>query len=258
MCRLLGWLGAPRTLASLVSDPPHSLVRQSFRPLETKSATVNADGWGAGFFLDGEAEPCLYRSTLPIWADVNLPHLGRAIRSGCLVAAVRSATVPTSLSQANTQPFAAERIAFLHNGFIADFRQDVQRRLCAELSDRRYAQVEGTSDSEHLFALIADRLDRGGSLGADALLDAAAGAVEKVRSWAPKACFSIVLADGDSLVALRTAFGCEPPSLYVSEDPDGLTLASERLDDRSGWRAVEPDRAIVAARGRAIREASLR
>lgn len=233
-------------------------MRQSFRPLETKSATVNADGWGAGFFVDGEAEPCLYRSTLPIWADVNLPHLGRAIRSGCLVAAVRSATEPTSLSQANTQPFATGRIAFLHNGFIGNFRQNVQRRLCAELSDRRYAQVEGTSDSEHLFALIADRLDRGGDLGTDALLDAAAGAVEKVWSWAPMACFSILLADGESLVALRSAFGCEPPSLYVSEDPDGVTIASERLDDRSGWRAVAPEGAIVVTRGRAIREVALR
>ncbi|HWV39179.1 MAG TPA: ergothioneine biosynthesis protein EgtC [Vulgatibacter sp.] len=260
MCRLLGWLGAPRSLGSLVSDPPHSLVRQSYRPLETKSATVNADGWGAGFFVAGDPEPCLYRSTLPIWADVNLPHLGRAVRSGCMVAAVRSATEPTSLSQANTQPFATGRIAFLHNGFIGDFRRKVQRKLRAALSDARYAQVEGTSDSEHLFALVADRLDRRrgeGTEGGDALLDAAAGAIGDVRSWASHACFSVVLADGDSMVALRTAFGCDPPSLYVSQDPDGITIASERLDDRPGWRGVPPDRAVVAARGRSLREVSV-
>jgi len=238
-------------------DPPHSLVRQSYRPQETKSATVNADGWGAGFFVDGEEEPCLYRSTLPIWADVNLAHLGRAIRSGCQVAAVRSATEPTSLSQANTQPFASGPIVFLHNGFIQDFRASVQRRLCADLSDRRYAQVAGTSDSEHLFALIADGIPTEGA-GAEDLLRAAAGAIEKVEAWAPAACFSIVLADGDSLVALRSSHRCEAPSLYVREDEEGVLVASERMDDRPGWRAVEREGAIVARRGGPAREVALR
>lgn len=256
---MLGYLGDPRTLGSLVSEPPHSLVRQSWEPKETRSAKVNADGWGAGFFVDGDPEPCLYRSTLPIWADVNVPHLGRAVRAGCFVAAVRSATEPTSLSQANTQPFASGRIAFLHNGFVERFRETVRRRLCAELGDRRFGGIEGTSDSEHLFALVLDGLDREEPDRPDSLARAAAAAVSRVEGWAREAgataCSSLLLTDGDSLVALRSAVGCEPPSLYVHDTKGGIVFASERLDGDSGWRAVEAGRILIARRGRPLEEA---
>ncbi|AKU93249.1 ergothioneine biosynthesis protein EgtC [Vulgatibacter incomptus] len=263
MCRLLGYLGPQVPLGSLIAERPHSLVRQSYLPRELRSATVNADGWGAGFYVDGEREPCLYASTSPIWADANLPHLGRAIRSGCVVAAVRSATEPSSIAQANTQPFARGRLAFLHNGFIARFRQTVQRRLCASLSDATYAGIAGTSDSEHLFALIAERL--GAREGAEAMRDAAARAVADVSAWAveagSEAHFSIVLADGESLVALRSSTGGDPPSLYVLHDRDTATphvlVASEPLDGAAGWRPVAPNRTIVATLGDGLRDEPL-
>ncbi|HEY0839835.1 MAG TPA: ergothioneine biosynthesis protein EgtC [Vulgatibacter sp.] len=258
---MIGYLGDPRPLGSLVSEPPHSLVRQSWEPRETRSAKVNADGWGAGFFLDGDPEPCLYRSTLPIWADVNVPHLGRAVRAGCFVAAVRSATEPTSVSQANTQPFASGRIAFLHNGFVERFRERVRRRLCADLGDDRFGGIAGTSDSEHLFALMLDRLDREEPGRPDALARAAAAAVTRVQGWAAEAgasaCFSLLLADGDSLIALRSAVGCDAPSLYVRDESGSVVFASERLDDGSGWRAVEEGRILIARRGAPLREERL-
>src|SRR5690606_16026892 len=78
MCRLLGYLGESVPLGALVSAPAHSLLRQSWQARELVSATVNADGWGAGLYVEGDPAPCLYASTLPIWADANLPHLGRA------------------------------------------------------------------------------------------------------------------------------------------------------------------------------------
>src|SRR5262245_9567145 len=158
MCRLLAYLGEPLPLGALVLAPPHSLLKQSWKARELQRATVNADGWGAGLFVDGEAEPCLYASTLPIWADANAAHLGRALRSGAMVAAVRSATDPLSVAPANTQPFAADGVLFVHNGFVEHFRNVVRRRLCGVLSDERYAAIAGTTDSEHLFALILEEL----------------------------------------------------------------------------------------------------
>ena len=32
MCRHIGWLGAPRTLNSLIVEPEHGLLHQSYAP----------------------------------------------------------------------------------------------------------------------------------------------------------------------------------------------------------------------------------
>ncbi len=272
MCRLLGYLGAPIPLGKLVNEPPHSLFRQSWQPRELREATVNADGWGAGFYVEGDLEPCLYRSTVPIWADANVPHLGRAIRSSCLLAAVRSATDPLSVAQANTQPFASGPLAFLHNGFIEDFRRRLRRRLCDELSDARHTQIEGTSDSEHVFALIGHHLDRrlgqgprAEAIAADVLLDAVRGAVHQIMGWAreaeAKALFSIAITDGVTLVALRASTHPDPPTLYLlgagSALAPGVVVASERLNDDPAWRSVPPGTAVVVEAGGAVREVPL-
>ncbi|WP_373047848.1 ergothioneine biosynthesis protein EgtC [Vulgatibacter sp.] len=258
MCRLLGYLGEEAPLGALVSAPPHSLVRQSWQARELVSATVNADGWGAGLYVPGDPDPCLYTSTLPIWADANVPHLGRALRSRCLVAAVRSATDPLTVAHANTQPFAAGRLVFLHNGFVEGFRTSVRRRLCAALSDERFAGIAGTTDSEHLFALVLEELDQRGGAGDPAvLLEATAAAVARVAAWAKeagaKAHFAVVVADGTSLVALRTATEPEPPSLYLHPGGGaiaaGTIVASERLDDDERWRRIEPGQGVIATLG---------
>ena len=52
MCRHLGWLGEPRSVASLMLDPPYGLLVQSYSPRRQKHGLMNADGWGVGFFDD--------------------------------------------------------------------------------------------------------------------------------------------------------------------------------------------------------------
>ncbi len=56
MCRHLGWLGQPASVASLVLDPPYGLVVQSYSPRRQKHGLMNADGWGVGFFDSGGQE----------------------------------------------------------------------------------------------------------------------------------------------------------------------------------------------------------
>lgn len=254
MCRLLGYLGEELPLGRLVSAPAHSLLKQSWQARELVSATVNADGWGAGVFVPDEVEPCLYASTLPIWADANASHLGRALRSGSLVAAVRSATDPLSVAHANTQPFAAPGLLFVHNGFIERFRATVRRRLCGALSDQRFAAIAGTTDSEHLFALILEGL--GAERSAEAVLRAGAAAVRQASSWAveagAKAHFAVVLSTPDALVAIRTATEPEPPSLYLLRRGSlapGVIVASEPLDEDRGWERIPAGSAVIARRG---------
>src|SRR5690349_11149963 len=164
MCRMVGYIGPPLAPAELLRKPPHSLYAQSYKPREMKSGVVNADGWGAALWLgDGHAEPALYRSPQPIWSDPNLSLVADRLRAPAVLAAVRSATPGIPYDLACVQPFVRGRIAFLHNGFITGWQQGPARRLRESLGDAAYQAVQGGSDSEGVFALVIDALDRGAS-----------------------------------------------------------------------------------------------
>ncbi|EDX23381.1 hypothetical protein SSAG_03172 [Streptomyces sp. Mg1] len=46
MCRHLAYVGPEIPLGRLLTDPEHSLVRQSWEPRRQRYGTVNADGFG--------------------------------------------------------------------------------------------------------------------------------------------------------------------------------------------------------------------
>src|SRR3954462_9121614 len=92
MCRHLAWLGRPRPLAALVLEPPSSLLVQSYAPRWQRYGTVNADGWGVGFYADGRPEPARWRSALPLWSDASFASVAPVLASTCVLAGVRSAT----------------------------------------------------------------------------------------------------------------------------------------------------------------------
>ncbi|MDQ1633063.1 MAG: gamma-glutamyl hercynylcysteine S-oxide hydrolase, partial [Frankiaceae bacterium] len=50
MCRHLAYLGPPQTLEQILLTPEHSLLRQSYAPRFQRHGTVNADGFGAGWW----------------------------------------------------------------------------------------------------------------------------------------------------------------------------------------------------------------
>ena len=106
MCRHVAWLGPPRTLSSLIHEPEYGLLRQSYAPRLQRHGTVNADGFGMGWYDAARAEPVRYRRAIPIWADANLPALAQVARSNCLLAAVRSATVGMPIEETATAPFS--------------------------------------------------------------------------------------------------------------------------------------------------------
>ncbi|TMA27162.1 MAG: ergothioneine biosynthesis protein EgtC [Deltaproteobacteria bacterium] len=237
MCRMAGYAGPAIRLGEIVSAPVHSLLVQSYRPREMQSGTVNADGFGAALWLDdGRPEPALYRTAVPIWADPNLGWMGDRLRVRCTVAAVRSATPGVGFELANVQPFAHERLAFAHNGFIRDFRHGAQRLLRERLGNKAYESIAGTSDSEHIFALIIEHGVRG-----------AIEALEEIcRELKRPAVATLLLADGEELIGLRWARGAEPATLYFAPFGEGVCLASEPLDGAK-WRELPAD-AICTAR----------
>ncbi|MGY1633434.1 ergothioneine biosynthesis protein EgtC [Geodermatophilus sp. SYSU D01186] len=218
MCRHLAWLGRPRTLASLVLDPPSSLLVQSWAPRRQRYGTVNADGWGVGFFPPGRAAPARWRSSRPLWADPSFASVAPVLSSGCVVAAVRSATAGMPLEESAVAPFTDGRWLLSHNG-------RVDRAVLPPVRD-----AESTVDSALLAALVFAR-------GPDALADV----VREVAAADPGARLNLLAADGTRLLA--TTWG---DTLSTLVTPEGTALASEPWDDDPAWTDV-PDRCLVEA-----------
>src|SRR5712692_9327971 len=109
MCRHLAYLGEPATLRSVLVDPPHSLQVQAWAPRRQRPGAVNADGFGVGWYADGDPVPARYRQAGPIWADQCFSDLARVTRTSAMLAAVRSATAGTDAGASAAAPYAHGR-----------------------------------------------------------------------------------------------------------------------------------------------------
>ena len=247
MCRHLAYLGPPRTLHALMYAPPYSLERQSYAPRMSAHCTINADGYGAGWYEDGPGDrpPVRFRRAQPIWTDVSFTEVSRVLTTRCLVAAVRSATPGFPVDESCAQPFRADSMLFSHNGKVGDFTgvEGKLRELAGDLADLPDARAP--VDSALLFALAARARRSGAALG-----DALAEVVRTVADFAPGR-YNFLAADGTALAA--TTWG---DTLYARTSSDTVVIASEPYDDEPGWRAV-PDRSLVTADAAAIAITSL-
>ena len=77
---------------------------------------MNVDGFGIGWYADGDPVPARYRRAGPIWADPGFADLARVTRTRALLAAVRSATDGTESGAAAAAPYSSGRWLFSHNG----------------------------------------------------------------------------------------------------------------------------------------------
>ena len=235
MCRLLAYLGSSIQLDRILTKPEHSLIVQSYKPQEMTSGYLNADGFGIGWYdLEQDPLPYSYRNTLPIWNDANVPQLARYIKSPCYLSYIRSATSTSSIALNNCQPFSYQNILFIHNGFIDNFRETLYRPIRKQLGDVAYQNLEGTTDSEHIFAMIVDRLESDRSIGLrEALKGTLLDLAEMANENNLELSANIVLSDGKELAACRYANRKETPSLYYikdcSEYSDAVIIASEPL-----------------------------
>ena len=222
MCRHLAWLGRPRTLGALVLEPPCGLLEQSHAPRRQRHGRMNADGWGVGYFAaatdpdKAAPAPARWRSTRPLWTDASFASVAPTIASGCVLAAVRSATAGMPVEESATAPFTDGRWLVSHNGVV-------DRAVLP-----RTASAESVCDSAllaaHVLAQSPDRL---------------AETVVQLAERDPGARLNLLLADGRRLLA--TTWG---DTLSVLVTDDGVVLASEPYDDDSRWRDVA-DRRVV-------------
>ncbi len=216
MCRHQAWLGRPRDLASLVLAPEHGLERQSYQPRRQARGLMNADGWGVGFFDPERAGPVRWRSASPLWGAASFASVAPVLRSGAVLAAVRSASVGMPLDESAAAPFTDGHWLLSHNG-------KVDRSVLPVRSD-----AESVCDSAvlaaHVFAAGVDRLDT---------------TVREVARADPSAYLNLLLVARDRILGLTWG----DPLAYLVE-PDGVVVASEAYDDDPRWVDV-PDRHLI-------------
>jgi glutamine amidotransferase len=218
MCRHLGWLGTDVSVSSLLLEPPFGLRVQSYAPRQQKHGLINADGWGVGFFdrsSQGEV-PRRWRSAAPIWGDTSLESVAPALRSHCVVAAVRSATIGMPIDVSATAPFTDGQWLLSHNGIVD--------RTVLPLT----SSAESVCDSAMLAATIF-------ALGLDVLGET----ITQIGSLDRGARLNILAANGSRMLA--TAWG---DTLSILRRDDGVVLASEPYDNDAEWEDV-PDRHLV-------------
>ncbi|MFI8451324.1 ergothioneine biosynthesis protein EgtC [Streptomyces erythrochromogenes] len=237
MCRHIAYVGLVIPLGRLLGEPEHSLVRQSWEPRRQKNGTVNADGFGVGWYAEGDPVPARYRRAGPIWGDLTFTDLARVVHSGAVLAAVRDATLAGADGEAAAAPFTDGPWLFSHNGAVRDWPA-AAAPLAAALPPEELLQLAARTDSALVWALVRRRLRAGDDLGT-----ALAEPVRELSSAAPGSRLNLLLTDGAAIAA--TAWG---DSLWYLADPAGgrTVVASEPYDDDTRWCEV-PDRTLLTA-----------
>ncbi|MBT2452705.1 ergothioneine biosynthesis protein EgtC [Streptomyces sp. ISL-43] len=241
MCRHIAYLGPSVSLGRLLSEPEHSLVRQSWEPRRQRNGTVNADGFGIGWYAEGDPVPARYRRAVPIWGDLGFTDLARVVRSGAVLAALRDATRAGADGEAAAAPFADGPWLFSHNGMLRDW-PDAAAPIAASLSPRELLSLAARTDSALIWALVLRRLREGDSLG-----EALARSVRGLLESAPGSRLNLLLTDGRAIAA--TAWG---DSLWYLADPavPRVVVASEPYDDDPRWCEVPDGTLLTATRTR--------
>ena len=264
MCRFVFYRGAPIRLSSLITDPAHSIIHQSYHSLE-RDEPLNGDGFGVAWYAPEESDkPAIFKDVSPAWNNQNLANLANVVRSPCIVAHIRAASPGLPVSELNCHPFSWRQFTFAHNGDMGGF-QKLRRAIQTKLGDEAFNLLKGSTDSEHLFALFANEYDESSH---DTKLNAMAAAlisaidiVESIkmeRNVSVPALLNLVLTDGRNTVITRyiSQSGEKPNSLYVhtgsayecidgvchmrdqSESGKPVLIASEPLSHDGGWKSV--------------------
>ncbi len=224
MCRFVVYTGAEIFMAELLTRPKNSLIKQSYKA-QKRSEPLNGDGFGVGWYTPQvDSTPCLFNSITPAWSNQNLHRLAREISSSCIFAHVRAASPGMLVSEANCHPFQYGRFLWMHNGAIAQFLK-IKRRLRQSLNDGLYNSIQGTTDSEHAFAVFLNQLpDHFSNYPADELMRTMLATIQQLNVWSDEAGITepsycnFPVTDGKTVIATRYVSdpSKESASLYFS------------------------------------------
>jgi glutamine amidotransferase len=242
MCRHLAYLGPPASVHALVFGPPFGLARQAWAPRRQRHGTMNVDGFGIGWYADGDPVPARYRRAGPIWADPCAADLARVTRTRALLAAVRSATGGTESGAAAAAPYTSGRWLFSHNGVLNGWPAATSD-LAASLPAEDLLTLEARCDSALAWALVVARLRAGAPAG-----QALAGVIADLGRHGITGRFNFLLTDGEVISA--TAAGdtlCYRAAGHAGPGSAGVIVASEPGDDEPGWTEVPGNSLLTAS-----------
>jgi len=263
MCRVMAYLGPPVALDGPLFEAENSLVRQSVGA--RLMSLLNIGGFGVVAWDARSREPgrpFVYRTpAVPVF-DRNLRSLAEKVEVTSAIAHVRGVVYDSceSVGPQNLHPFrfGDARVVLAQNGDLyrfGDMRYDLVELVGPELA----RHVEGTTDTEWVYALVLSRLaDPFGPASSEELATAAMSALELLRDLrahhgiATQSPVNLVIGDGDSLVVTRFCFdyGWYPDdesffagerqfdftTLWYTVDGGGALVASEPLaEDSLGW-----------------------
>ena len=260
-------------LPRLISHLPNKTTAK--QEADARNRLLNTDGLGMAWYttsfsdfergITGESEdgkphvglcPAVYKTIQPPRGDMNYRSICSNTETRCLFAHIR-ATSSAAVTQVNNHPFVFGRISFMHNGSVSDF-VEIRRALCNLLDHDTFANIQGSTDSEHVAALYVHYLTGGRTKDswdedydvqqmADAMHSAVKTVIElQAKILGKKAhpnSLNLAATDGTRLVAYRFRNHVEeqPPSLYYStkagvtlnrkypDHPDGLEVSKDRV-----------------------------
>src|SRR5438874_10482045 len=164
MCRILAYLGEPLPAQNLLFDTDNSLVTQSYSP-RMMNTFLNLAGFGMRAWNPASLrpeEPLSYRTTTLPSFDRNLRSLSSQLAPTCLVAHVRGVTYSDEavVADTNLHPFhfAGARVVLAHNGHLRQFPR-MRYALVEHVRPALAQRIEGTTDSEWIYALVRSELD---------------------------------------------------------------------------------------------------
>ena len=274
MCRFFVYKGSGMYMSDLLLKSEQSLIMQSYKAKE-REEPLNGDGFGVGWYApEIDPNPCVFTSIQPAWSNRNLFRLSEKIRSTCFFAHVRAASPGAFVSEFNCHPFQYERFLWMHNGKITNFSK-IKRRLRESLQDDYYNFIQGTTDSEHAFAVFLNKLGSQISDYSTAdLRDAMLATIHQIKDWLTQAetdepsSLNFAVTDGHSILVSRyvTDAEVEPPTLYISSgdhleirdgryrmavskhQPNAAIIASEPLTaDRADWQKVSKNHLVLVS-----------
>ncbi|MDH4058637.1 MAG: class II glutamine amidotransferase [Cyclobacteriaceae bacterium] len=270
MCRLMAYKGTPIIIDELLYKPKNSLINQSIDAKELEEP-LNGDGFGIGWYNpEISKEPATFVSLNPAWSNRNLKNLAPKIKTECMMAHVRAASVG-EVSESNCHPFQYGDFLMAHNGGVESFSK-IKRELRSDLSDDIYNWIKGQTDSEHLFAFLINHvLNKHKSVTPDAVAEAFEYTFYHLKKLMTKfeiqeeAYLNMVVTNGHFIVATRyvTNSNVEPLTLYHSEGSryvveDGITrmeapkdedqavlVVSEKLTEGDHWTMIPKNHFVI-------------
>jgi len=270
MCRLLAYKGSSVVIDQLLYQPNNSLINQSFNAREIEEP-LNGDGFGIGWYVpDVSNEPITFVSVNPAWSNRNLRNLAPKIKTECLIAHVRAASVG-EVSESNCHPFQYKNILMAHNGGVEEFWK-MKRQLRSSLSDELYNWIKGQTDSEHIFASLLNHLQQNHQhVTPDTVVDSFERTFRHLKHLLKEnnikdaAYLNMVFTEGNFVVATRYVSdeNEEPLTLYHSEgsryvvengvsrleapqdDDQAVLVVSEKLTDDNYWTMIPPNHFVI-------------